>query len=52
MADEEPDNVRMVFTLRQSDIDALEKLRAAMGLRSRAAVLRKLVRDKAKEKLT
>lgn len=43
--------VRMVFTLRPSDVEALEKLRAAMGLRSRAAVLRKLIRDAAKEKL-
>lgn len=45
------DNIRRVFTLSPSDLDALEKLRALMGLRSHAAVVRKLLRDAAKAKL-
>jgi len=45
------DNIRRVFTLSPADVEALEKLRAALGLRSHAAVVRKLVRDAAKVKL-
>lgn len=48
---EEDQPKRLVVSLKQSDRDVLEKLRAKMGLRSWAAVIRKLVRDAAKEKL-
>jgi hypothetical protein len=43
--------VRKIFILRRDDVENLEKLRVALGLRSHAAVVRKLIRDTAKEKL-
>jgi hypothetical protein len=42
---------RVNMTLRVSDWDKIEKLRVAMGERSGSGVIRKLVRDAAKERL-
>lgn len=44
-------NVRRIFTMSPEDADKLAKLREALGLKSDAAVIRKLVREAAKEKL-
>lgn len=44
-------NVRRIFTMSPEDADKLAKLREAMGLKSDAAVVRKLLREAAKEKL-
>ena len=43
--------LRRLFTLAVKDDELLEKLRIALGLRSHAAVVRKAIRDLAKEKL-
>lgn len=40
------------MTLRVADWDKAEKLRAAMGERSVSALVRRLIREAAKEKLT
>lgn len=42
---------RVNMTLRVSDWDKIEKLRVLLGERSGSGVIRKLVRDAAKEKL-
>lgn len=44
-------NVRRIFTMTPGDAEKLAKLREALGLKSDAAVIRKLVREAAKEKL-
>lgn len=44
-------NVRRIFTMSPEDSEKLAKLRETLGLRSDAAVIRKLVREAAKEKL-
>lgn len=43
---------RVTFTLRETDVTAIEALRVAMGLNSAGAVIRKLVRQAAKKELS
>ena len=43
--------IRINMTVRKSDWDKTEKLRVAMGERSCSAVVRRLIRDAAKERL-
>lgn len=44
-------NKRVNLVLKPSDWDLAEKLRAAYGERSVSALIRRLIREKAKEKL-
>ena len=44
-------NVRRIFTLSPADEAKLQALRESMGLRSDASVIRKLIREAAKEKV-
>jgi hypothetical protein len=49
-APKEP-TIRVNMTVRQSDWDKAEKLRVALGERSCSAVVRRLIREAAKERL-